>query len=98
RTFREGRPVPPMAVIASGLGKVIDALGLTGGTVHAAQEVEFLRPVLSGERVYAEAELTGSSVRRGALFATILTRFVDSAGRPVANALSSIVVPVEDEG
>jgi len=94
--FSEGRPIPPMAIIAIGLGKLIDELKLTGGTIHSAQEVEFLRPVLSGERIYAEAELTGISVRRGSRFASILTRFVDSRNKPVASALSTIVVPVEE--
>ena len=92
----EGRPVPPMAIIATGLGKVIDALKLTGGTIHAGQEVEFLRPVVCGERVYAEAELTAVSVRRGSRFASIVTRFFDSANKSVASALSTIVVPVEE--
>ena len=96
RPFPEGRPVPPMAIIATGLGKLIDELKLTGGTIHAGQDVEFLRPVLSGERIYAEAELTGVSIRRGSRFASILTRFVDSENKPVASALSTIVVPVEE--
>ena len=95
RPFAEGQPVPPMAVIATGLGKLIDELQLTGGTIHAGQEVEFFRPVLGGERIYAEAELTATSVRRDSRFATILTRFQDSAGKRVASALSTIVVPVE---
>jgi len=94
--FAEGRPVSPMAVIATGLSKLIDELELTGGTIHAGQEVEFLRPVLGGERIYAEAELTGTSVRRDSRFATILTRFSDSAGKPVASAVSTIVVPAEE--
>lgn len=93
--FREnGVPVPPMAVIATGLGKLIEELQLTGGTIHAGQEVEFLRPILTGEMIYAEGELTSNSIRRDSFFATILTRFSDSAGKPVANALSTIVVPV----
>ena len=97
RSLAEGHPAPPMAVIATGLGKLIDALKLTGGTIHAGQEMEFLRPVLNGERIYAEAQLTGTSVRRDSRFATILTRFSDSAGKPVANAVSTIVVPVEEK-
>ena len=94
--FAEGRPVPSMAIVARGLGNLIDALELKGGTIHAGQEVEFLRPVLGGERIYAEAELTGMSVRRDSRFATILTRFSDSAGKPVASALSTIVVPAQE--
>ncbi len=97
RPFTEGDPVPGMAVVATGLGKLIDVLGLTGGTIHAAQEVEFQRPVLVGERIYAEAELTGTSVRRDSRFATILTRFSDSSGKAVGNSLSTIVVPADTD-
>ena len=29
--------VPPMAIVAAGLGKLIEELGLAGGTIHGSQ-------------------------------------------------------------
>ena len=88
-----GGAMPPMAVVAAGLSKLISDLGLGAGTVHAGQEVQFRRAVHAGERISAHAELVSNSVRRDARFATVATEFKDAAGLTVATASSTVIVP-----
>ncbi|MEX0763448.1 MAG: MaoC family dehydratase N-terminal domain-containing protein [Dehalococcoidia bacterium] len=88
-----GQTLPPLAVIAAGLSKLITELGLAGGTVHAGQEVEFHRPVTAGETVTAHAELKSNAVRRDSRFATIMTEFKDESGAVIATASSTVIVP-----
>jgi acyl dehydratase len=94
----EGTPVyagalPPLAVIAAGLSRLIAELGMGAGTVHAGQEVEFLRPVKPGEKVLAFAELKANSLRKDVRFATISTEFRDINGGLVATSSSTVMVP-----
>ncbi len=84
--------IPPMLLIATGLSRVIEALELGGGTVHASQEVIFGRPVSPGEEIVARTTLRGNSVRRGSRFATVETEFL-AAGRQVASSVSMVIVP-----
>ena len=84
--------VPPMAIVAAGLGKLIEELGLAGGTIHGSQGARFTRAVASGEKVSATAVLRGNSVRRGARFATLDTTFRDTEGEVVATATSMVIV------
>lgn len=87
-----GGAMPPMAVVAAGLSRLIADLGLGAGTVHAGQEVEFRRAVQAGERITAHGELKGNSVRGAARFATVATEFRDADGQTVATASSTVIV------
>ena len=84
--------IPAMMLIAAGLSRVIEALELGGGTVHASQEVSFVRPVAPGEQVVARTTLRGNSVRRGSRFATVATEFL-CGGEQVAASVSMVIVP-----
>lgn len=84
--------VPPMLLIAAGLSQVIEDLKLGGGTIHASQEVIFVRPVRPGEKIVARTTLRGNSVRRGSRFATVETEFL-AGGRRVASSVSLVIVP-----
>jgi acyl dehydratase len=87
------RLVPPMALIAAGLGHMIDLLGLAAGTVHASQECEFERPVRVGVAVFADASLKANAVRRGTRFATVETEYYDARGQKLARSVSTVIVP-----
>jgi len=84
--------IPPMLLIATGLSRVIEALELGGGTIHASQEVKFVRPVNPGENIVARTILRGNSVRRGSRFATVETEFLAN-GKQVASSVSMVIVP-----
>ena len=83
--------VPPMAVVAAGLGKLIDELGLAGGTIHGSQGARFERPIAAGEKLSATAVLRGNSVRRGTRFATLDTTITGADGEVVATASSMVI-------
>ena len=85
--------LPPVALVAAGLTKLIDELGLAGGTVHLSQEAEFFRKVRAGEPISAKAELKANSVRRGSRFATLFVEYRDTDGRLVATSSSTVMVP-----
>jgi hypothetical protein len=93
--------LPPAAIVAEGLSRLIDELDLfgkqilqAGGVVHTSQEAEFLSPIKPGESITASARLAGNSVRRGSRFVSVFTEFRNAANAIVATASSTIVVPV----
>ncbi len=88
-----GGAVPPLAIVAAALSRLIADLGLGAGTVHAGQEVEFHRPVMPGDEITAVSEIKSNSVRREARFATVSTEFRDACGQLVATASSTVIVP-----
>ena len=87
----EGK-VPPMAVIALGLSRVIESLKLGGGTVHASQEVEYSAPVKLDQPIVASTVLKGNSMRRGSRFTTVETTFTSTSGDGIARAVSMVIV------
>jgi acyl dehydratase len=87
------RLVPPMALVAAGLSHMIKLLGLAAGTIHAAQECEFSRPVRVGVAVFADASIRSNSVRRGSRFAVVETEFFDARGQKLATSSSTVIVP-----
>ena len=96
-----GGALPPSAVVAEGLARLIDELDLfgeevlaAGGVVHTSQEAEFFAPVMPGETITAAAKLAGNSVRRGTRFVSVFTEFRNGANEVVATASSTIVVPL----
>ena len=93
--------MPPSAVVAEGLARLISELDLfgdeilaAGGVVHTSQEAEFLAPVTPGEAITATAKLAGNSVRRGSRFVSVFTEFRNGSNTIVATASSTIMVPV----
>jgi hypothetical protein len=85
--------LPPIAIVAAGLTKLINELGLAGGTIHLSQEAEFFRQVRAGEPISASAELKANSVRRGSRFATLFVEYSDGNGKLVATSSSTVMVP-----
>lgn len=93
--------LPPSAVVAEGLARLIDELDLfgeevlsAGGVVHTSQEAEFFALVMPGEKITASAKLAGNALRRGTRFVSVSTEFRNSANELVATASSTIVVPL----
>jgi acyl-coenzyme A thioesterase PaaI-like protein len=92
---RTSERVPSMAVIAAGLSRFIEHLGLADGSVevvHTSQEASFVRPVTPGETLEIRATLRSNADRRGSRFATVDMLFLDSAEEQVAEASSLIIV------
>jgi 3-hydroxymyristoyl/3-hydroxydecanoyl-(acyl carrier protein) dehydratase len=93
--------LPPAAIVAEGLARLINEMQLfsdeilqAGGVVHTSQEAEFRSAVMPGEKVTATARLAGNSVRRGSRFVSVFTELRNASNEIVATASSTIVVPV----
>lgn len=91
--------LPPAAVVAEGLSRLIEELDLfgekilnAGGVVHTSQEAEFLQPVFAEEVITANARLAGNTLRRGSRFLSVFTEFRNASNTVVATASSTIVV------
>lgn len=96
-----GGTLPPSAVVAEGLARLIEDLDLfgeevlnAGGVVHTSQEAEFFAPVQPGEKITATAKLAGNALRRGTRFLSVFTEFRNASNEVVATASSTIVVPL----
>ena len=95
-----GGALPPAAVVAEGLSRLIEELDLfgeeilkAGGVVHTSQEAEFLSPVMPGELITASARLAGNTARKGSRFISVFTEFRNASNALVATASSTIMVP-----
>ena len=93
-----GDSLAPIMVVAAALTRLIDDLGLFSEglqTVHAGQEVSWVRQIRIGEQVEATARLAANSVRRGNHFATVAVTYRDSTGTEVGTSSTTIIVSGE---
>jgi len=93
-----GESLAPIMVVAAALAELIEELGLFSGglqTVHAGQEISWLRPIKIGEKVDARGKLTANSIRRGNHFATVSVCYKDSTGTEIATSSTTIIVSEE---
>ena len=95
RPWAQHGEVPPMAVAALGLSRVIDDLSIPGGTVHAGQELQFGGVVAVGETLWCRATVAQNNVRGGARFVAVALAVHDGRGREVMTGRSTLVVPTE---
>ena len=96
-----GGALPPSAVIAEGLARLISELDLfgeeilgAGGVVHTSQEAQFLAPVMPGDQLTVTAKIAGNTLRRGLRFLSVSSEIQNDSGTPVATASSTIMVPL----
>jgi len=85
--------VPPMAVAALALRSLMEEMALPAGSIHASQELEFVRAVEAGERITCRAWLSHRSQRGGWWVLVVEMEGGDEAGRPVLAGRSTVMVP-----
>jgi hypothetical protein len=93
-----GDSLAPIMVVAAALTMLIEDLGLFSGglqTVHAGQEVSWVRQIKIGEQVEATGRLAANSIRRGNHFATVAVTYRDSSGTEVGTSSTTIIVSGE---
>ena len=88
------RLAPAMAVAALSFRSVIRALDLPGGSLHLAQELEFVRPVTVGETLECRAEVLQNSVRRGMRVLVVSLEAADTDGRAALTGKSTVMLPM----
>jgi acyl dehydratase len=85
--------VPPMAVAALALRSLIEEMTLPAGSIHASQELEFVRAVEAGERVTCRAWLSHRSQRGGWWVLAVGMEGTDESGRPLLAGRLTVMVP-----
>lgn len=88
----------PLIIVAVALTRLIDELGLFSKglqTVHAGQEVSWVRPVTIDEKISAQGTLAGNSVRGNNRFATVKVSYSDKTGTNVGSSSTTIIVSTE---
>jgi acyl dehydratase len=85
--------VPPMAVAALALRSLMEEMTLPAGSIHASQELEFVRAVEAGERITCRAWLSHRSQRGGWWVLAVGMEGTDESGRPVLAGRLTVMVP-----
>jgi len=90
--------VPPMALAALAVRSLLEATKLPPGTLHAAQELAFRRPVRPGERLTARANVASRGERAGWLLMGIDLSVEDAASSVVITGRATITIPAGGSG
>jgi acyl dehydratase len=90
--------VPPMALAAISIYKLLEQSGLPEGAIHVGQELAFTRPVRTNERVSVQAEIASRGERQGWALMAIALKVQDESGSSVMEGRATITFPVEIEG
>ncbi|MBM3933042.1 MAG: hypothetical protein FJ319_01855 [SAR202 cluster bacterium] len=90
----QGAVVPAMAIAALSMRGVVNDLGIPGGTVHVAQELEFHIVARVGETLECKAKIFQNSTRVGWRFLVVRLSVEDGSGEPVMTGKSTIMLPV----
>ena len=88
----DSAPLPPLLLIARGIRLLMSELDVRPGTVHGAQEVESLRPVVAGQTLRYEAGVSRATTRQGARFLAVDVTVLDAQG-PVCRGRTTLLVP-----
>jgi len=85
--------VPPMAVAAQALRSLTEEMTLPAGAIHGSQELEFVRPVETGERITCRAWLSHRSLRGGWWVLAVEMEGADESAQPVLAGRLTVMVP-----
>lgn len=90
--------VPPLALTACVLGRVLETLELPGGTIHSLQEMETLAPLEIGSRVTGVARQEPPRRRGGLEFTTVSYTLAGPGGLPVQCGRTTVLAPSPQAG
>ena len=85
--------VPPLALTARVLGRVLEILELPGGTVHSLQAMETLAPLTIGEKVSGFARRDPPRRRGGLEFTTVSYTLAGPGGQPIQSGRTTVLIP-----
>ena len=88
--------VPPLALTAHVLGRVLETLELPGGTIHSLQEMETLAPLRIGEMVDGFARRDPPRRRGGLEFTTVSYTLAGPGGQPVQQGKTTVLTPAPE--
>lgn len=85
--------IPATAVAALSLRGIIEDLAIPGGTVHAGQELEYMKMVNTEQELFCTATVVQNSVRGKSRFLSVEALVKDEDGHVVMKGKSTIIVP-----
>lgn len=87
--------VPPMGVAALAIRSLLEHWSLPPGTLHAGQELTFMRALRTGESLRASGTVLSRGERGGWVLMTVLLEVADSAGEPVMTGRATVSFPAD---
>jgi acyl dehydratase len=87
--------VPPMAIAAYAVRGLLSEMPLPPGSIHAGQELEFLRPARLGDALSVTGRVLSAGERKGWTLATVALDVRDGAGEPVMRGRATLTTPAE---
>ena len=92
-----GDYAPPLALAALSIRALLEQSPLPPGSIHAAQELAFARPVEIGESLSVRAEIVSRGERQGWVLMGVGLSVEDSAGAVVMDGRATITFPIDAE-
>lgn len=92
--YQDAGLVPPLAVVAFALGNLLETVGLSSGSLHVNESVDFFGAVNIGDSVEYHARLAQRSQRSGWIVSVLETE-VSIEGRTVSTAKATVMSPVD---
>ena len=84
--------VPPLAVAAIALGKLLEQVGLPPGSLHASESLTFAGVVTEGSEIECSTRLSQRSVR-GGWVVSVLDTDIASGGATAVSARATVLSP-----
>ncbi|MSQ41410.1 MAG: hypothetical protein EXR55_07160 [Dehalococcoidia bacterium] len=92
--YWERQVVPPMALATRAIRELLSQLSLPPGSVHIAQDVEFVAPCRFGTALTLEGRLFQNAVRGPMHFLGITFDVHDPQGTVILRGKSTVILPV----
>jgi len=90
----ENNFVPPLAIISHAFKSMFESTSLPPGSIHAAQEAEFLKPVTIGSRIDCQAQVIQKVSRTKLNMLVIEFNAFDSDKQLVLSGKMTLVSPI----
>jgi len=84
--------VPPLAVAAIVLGKLLEQVGLPPGSLHASESLTFAHAVTEGSELECNTRLSQRSVR-GGWVVSVLDTEIAAGGATAVSARATVLSP-----
>ncbi len=85
--------VPPMAIAAFSIGALLQSLQMLAGSIHASQELQFLRLVPIGATIECQARVAKKLHRGGLRLLAFELSTLNQEGEQVLSGKATLVLP-----
>ncbi len=94
--YRQAGIVPPLALAARVVGRLLAKLSLPDGTIHSLQDIQTINPAATGATVSATAEVEPLRERGGLRFLTVNFAVADAdSSRSLLDGRTTVLLPAD---